>query len=585
MAELDFRLLLVLLLGCTLCLSVTADVESEETGPANPQVAGGDGGSKDEGANDDDVTDPGEIEEANKYLSQYGYYDDDDNRPTQRSGSNVERAIALLQYKAHIPVTGRLNRETIAMMRQPRCGNKDFNGPSDRLRRRRRRYSLSGNSWSKKDLTYKFINYTPDLGQRTTRAEIVRAFNLWSRAANINFREVRQGRADIDLRFAYGSHGDGYEFDGRGGVLAHAFFPGPQAISGDAHFDEIERFTSNSRDGTNLFMVAAHELGHSLGLGHSDVENSMMAPIYQGYRHGIQLHRDDIMAIQRLYGRRRGAPPTTPTRPPSGPVVPQPPNRPSVPTTPTCNIRVSALLSTSANDLLAFSNNQYWRIAYDGQSYSVARGYPQQFSNRFKAFSGGSRRTPLTAVDAAYKRTDGSLRFFKGTEFFDFSAGGSLLQQGNIISLFRRRQRQRAPSSIDAAVLVPNANNMVYLFKGTQYWRLNDEDSRVDPGYPQPLTKWSPELATGRIDGAFFATDSVFFISGNNYRRFMWDGYSLEPGSFQFDRKFFGCGRLQDGSIYNSAGNGQASSRTIRNWALVPGMLAVSIAARHLILH
>ena len=89
------------------------------------------------------------------YLNRYGYFDDDDKTSVQRSASNVERAIAMLQYKAHIPVTGRLNRETIAMMRRPRCGNKDFNSPADRLRRRRRRYSLSGNKWPKKDLTYK----------------------------------------------------------------------------------------------------------------------------------------------------------------------------------------------------------------------------------------------------------------------------------------------------------------------------------------------------------------------------------------------------------------------------------------------
>ncbi|KAM8975326.1 matrilysin [Pelodytes ibericus] len=194
-----------------------------------------------------------------------------------------------------LKITGSLNPETTNMMKTPRCGMPDVAEFSLFPRRPK---------WTKTSLTYRIQNYTPDLRASVVNEAIRMAFNVWSNVTPLRFSMVTRGNADILIQFATGSHGDSSPFDGPNGVLAHAYAPG-EGIGGDAHFDEAEKWSQNSL-GINLFLVAAHEFGHSLGLGHSDDPRALMFPAYRYVNPStFRLSRDDIRGIQSLYGKKR----------------------------------------------------------------------------------------------------------------------------------------------------------------------------------------------------------------------------------------------------------------------------------------
>ena len=251
-----------------------------------------------------------DVTRLNDYLAKFGYFEDQVNTEffteglktalpkSPKKGQFDENTVAALkkfQEFNGLPVTGKLDAPTLALMSKPRCG---FPDTAD--------FVLQGNKWTTNALTYGFQNFSTDLTQAQVRTAISQALALWSAVTPLSFTEIPfAGNPHIKIRFVTGNHGDGSNFDGAGGVLAHAFYPPPNGgdLAGDAHFDEAETWSVNlPASGVDLVTVAAHEFGHSLGLAHSTVSGALMYPYYGGPHRSLEA--DDRAGIQAIYGAR-----------------------------------------------------------------------------------------------------------------------------------------------------------------------------------------------------------------------------------------------------------------------------------------
>nr|XP_004559048.1 matrix metalloproteinase-24 isoform X2 [Maylandia zebra] len=392
------------------------------------------------------------------WLKNYGYLLPHDVRTSDlRQEKAMQSAVAAMQRFYGIPVTGVLDETTIEWMRRPRCGVPDH--PHTSRRQRNKRYALTGQKWRDKRISYSISNFTPKVGEKDTQRAIRQAFNVWQAVTPLSFQEVpyseikNEGKeADIMIFFASGFHGDSSPFDGEGGFLAHAYFPGA-GIGGDTHFDSDEPWTlgNANHDGNDLFLVAVHELGHALGLEHSNDPSAIMAPFYQYMdTHNFKLPLDDLQGIQKIYGIPTAM--LEPTRPlPTLPSrrthstserkhdrhsrPPHPPgNRPALPGNGKPNI-CDGNFNTVAffrREMFVFKDRWFWRL----RNNKVQEGYPMQIDQFWKGLP--------PRIDAAYERTDGKFVFFK---------------------------------------------DYTYFYKGKEYWKFDNQKLTVEPGYPKSILR------------------------------------------------------------------------------------------------
>ncbi|MQM14102.1 hypothetical protein Taro_047031 [Colocasia esculenta] len=248
-----------------------------------------------------------------RYFHRFGYLPGSPTNFTDDFDHELESALVAYQQNFHLAATGTADASTLSFISKPRCGVADvgvINGTASRPARGRNLYSyFPGNPppmWppSKRQLTYAFTNagLSSDV-----RAVFARSFARWSSVTTFSFSEADSGSPDITISFARGNHGDGdaRAFDGMGGVLAHAFRP----TIGLLHVDADEEWVvqgdvtkASSENAMDLESVIVHEIGHILGLRHSDVREAIMYPYISARTRKVELANDDIWGIQNLYG-------------------------------------------------------------------------------------------------------------------------------------------------------------------------------------------------------------------------------------------------------------------------------------------
>ncbi|NXO03043.1 MMP1 collagenase, partial [Rhinopomastus cyanomelas] len=451
-----------------------------------------------------------DVQLAKKYLE--SFYDFKEEKSSLLKSKGLDQMAAKIREMQSffgLEVTGQLNRKTLDMMKQPRCGIPDV-----------RSYSTFPHSprWRKEDVTYRILNFTPDMLQADVEEAIAKAFQLWSSVTPLRFTRVYSGHADIMISFASGFHGDFYSFDGPGGTLAHAYPPGND-IGGDAHFDEDENWTKfTTYSGYNLFLVAAHELGHSLGLGHSNVFGALMYPIYMAKdTRDYRLPQDDIDGIQALYGPPRespalptkASPPQQPTEvtpaeeptevsPPEAPTEPTPSKAPERPED--CDPRLTFdAITTLRGEILFFKGSFVWRKS----PYFSAIEH-DTISSFWPALAGG--------FDAGYEvdKKDRVL-FFKDGQYWAVS--GYNIEPGFPQPI----QNLGFPSSIrriDAAVHDQNTKR-TYFFVGNKYWSFNENTQAMERGYPRKIAADFQGIGHS-VDAALQRNGHFYFFHGPN---------------------------------------------------------------------
>ncbi|KAL4223785.1 Matrix metallopeptidase 19 [Mactra antiquata] len=441
--------------------------------------------------------------EIDNYLEKYGYLPSSNHISTTSGNMEDTRkhAIRLFQKFTRLLPSGEIDENTIAKMRQPRCGYPDvtINEPVDLSEP----MELNHNQfmWTNKTITWKIRTYSNKLTKSEQRTAIKNGLRYWEEASDIHFVEGKD-EANIVIEFVSGDHGDNKPFDGPGKVIGHAFAP----TDGRVHFDEEEHWVFHQNNGVEIEMAAAHELGHALGLGHIIVPDALMNPFSLPYKKNFKLHYADISAIQNIYG-----PPVPPVDVALGPEISATEIQQRMLTT-LCNKPIDAVTSGPDNMLHVFLGPYVYKInleCYGDISDCIEEGFPKPIREVFEL---GPKRVKAAAFLPDHRQRT---YLFKGRKVWRYK--GYKLDEGYP----KKLNNKNLPYKPSAAFVQKNqyADYQLYLFGGKHFWQLSIDTEEIASTTMRTDVYWDyvptkPNAFVQTRDG------SIYVFKKNRYNKF-----------------------------------------------------------------